>query len=239
MPVLAFGSLVAAVGLVAGWAAPPMAVGPAPTSHLVSWWPLDGDGADAVGPNHADALGTLPAMDRHGHAGGALAFDGVASFLHVARPRGLDVDLRTDGYAIALWVRGTSVPVSRLVQKWDEQASAGYAYSLQTTADGLDGVIYDPPTTHIVHVPGLWDGAWRHVTIQYDPAAGILSAWRGGVLVDARSVRVRRPTRSAAPVWFGRAPEPVTHRFFRGDLDDVRFYRRPLQEADIQRLARQ
>lgn len=225
--------LLAATFLLAAFEASRADAGP------VAWWRLDGDGADASGGHHARVVGTEATTDRHGRPGGALAFDGRRSSLHTPSTPALDVDLRRESYTISLWVRATDGGVARLVQKWDEHAAHGYAYSLQTTPDGLDAVVYDPPTTHLVHVPGLWDGSWRHVAVRYDAEARILSAWRGGVLVDARTVHIRGTTRNDAPVVIGRAPPPVESRFFTGALDDVQIYRHALPDDAIRRLARE
>lgn len=222
--------LVLAASLVLGLSAPP---DPTP----VAWWPLDGTGADAVGRNPATVHRATPVADRHGRAGGALAFDGSTAYLAVPSPRGLRFDLRFDSYTIALWVRSSERRPARLVQKWDD-ADRPYPFALASRGTGVEASLRADRTTTSVRVPDLWDGAWHHVAVTFEATPGVLTAYRDGVRTDTRSAWISSPTTNVSPLWVGTAAPPVRSRFFAGALDDLRLYDRALPAEQIAALAR-
>jgi hypothetical protein len=211
--------------------------GAPPTRGLVSHLPFDGSGRDVQGRNPAVLDGATPTTDRFGRAAGALSFDGVNDRAVIQSPSGLDFDLRTESYTVALWVRSEGMDNSRLVSKWDE-GNTPYAFSIQSGALGHHGAVYDRPTVSLVRVRDLWDGTWHHTAVTFDAATGALVAYRDGVETERVPVSVAASTRNGAPVWIGGAPPNAPARFFRGDIDDLLFYERALSAGEVQALAR-
>ena len=213
--------------------------GAPPTRGLVSHLPLDGNGRDVLGRNPAGLAGATPTADRYGRPARALSFDGVDDRAVIESPSGLDFDLRTESYTVAVWVRSEGMDNSRLVSKWDENLDTPYAFSLQSGALGYHGAVYDRSAASLVRVRDLWDGEWHHTAITFDAAAGALVAYRDGVETERVQVSVAASTRNGAPVWIGGAPPAAPGRFFRGDIDELLFYQRALSASEIRRLADQ
>lgn len=207
-----------------------------PTRGLVSHYPLNGDGRDAQRRNPLVLAGTQLATDRFGREDFALAFGDGTDRATVQDPVGLDFDLRTDSYTVAMWVQSDNVRASRLIQKWDELSQTPYAFSLQTDATGLDGVVYDRSEPSLVRVPRLWDGEWHHVAVTFDARGSELVSYRDGVEVERKTVTVRATTRNAAPLTIGGPTRNVQGRSFTGSVDDIFLYERALSAREIRSL---
>ena len=183
-------------------------------------------------------------------AGGALAFDGIDD--HVDVPSNAALDVGANAVSLSAWVRLSSLP---------SQASNGYScifddlhfdsYTLYLDAASRELRFKSADVAGHASRPGIHEsflstGIWHHVVGVYDgsasPSAGQTLVYLDGLLRDvhfgsdasprAGHVGLVRPGQSAA---FGRNGSENNY-YFRGGVDDVAVWRRPLSPAEIRQI---
>jgi hypothetical protein len=203
---------------------------------LVASYALDGDGLDEVTRSRAILVATRPADDRNGVRGGALHFDGARSAVD------LGTALQPARFTVSAWIRPDSVDRVQVVVSKIRNLPGHYQKNLELRLE--------PGGRLFLHVPSgqSWEavtgaraiapGRWTHVAAVYDGA-------RAQLYVDGApdgaplAVRYEQsPTETfigARPEGGGpdgRAPAGPTF-FFRGAIDEVRFWDRPLSGLEV------
>jgi hypothetical protein len=215
--------------------------GPPPGEQL-DWalrCPLDGS-LRVVGPQGAEFQATYRGKPGPAWAAGpvekALRLDSKdGAFAEL--PRGVSLD-RTDAFSYGGWVKPTGD--GAVLSKMDDRD--GYR--------GYDLLIQDGKVAaHLVHA---WPGnalkvltreplpreAWTHVLVTHDgsgKASGMRVFLNGrSVPLEAETDTLRGTTVTKEPVRIGRRS---TSSAFKGELADIRIYRRALSESDVRELA--
>lgn len=211
---------------------------PAP---LAGYWPLDdGTGvtaADASGNGYDATLVNGPSWDL-GRVGGGLTFDGVDDRVDVP---GAALDGLRDA-TVALWVRTTKTGPQALLSAagpGDDNELLLFLSSdteLQFFTGESSGAFVSWT------VPTLADGAWHHLAVLRDQAAGTVSLYRDGALEGTQATALNRLDVAAAGVVLGQEQDAVGGGFdpaqaLAGSLDEVYVYRRVLSESEIVDLA--
>lgn len=115
---------------------------PPPTvdaTGLVAYFPFDGDARDASGRGHDGVvLGATPVTDRHGEAGAAMSFDGIADGVVV--PDSVDFDLTEGDFTIAFWARTSTNGLASFIGHASSRERAGW---LVGTEDGTPALYVD------------------------------------------------------------------------------------------------
>jgi len=201
-----------------------LAGGQVPTDNLVAFYPFNGDADDASGNGHDGVLyGPVPTFDRFGNATSAYRFDGSNDYISIS-----SFPLLTADFSYCAWVKFLG----------------GHGIS----TFGINGP--DPGHTwNFTYDPGrdrwdMWDNsnsswytrddidsAWTFVVVVYDGDTQYL--YVDGVLLNSRSVRTPISSRSGRSLWLGSAG---TWQFLNGIIDDIRVYRRALNQSEIRAL---
>ena len=230
---------------------------------LVAYWKFDDslllpnsaalDDVEDLSHGSLRGFGPYPSWFSDGAvAGGALSFDGVND--HVAIPTNAALNLGANAVTLSAWVRLSSLP---------SETPNGFAcifddlhldaYTLYLDAASRELRFKSTDVAGHASRPGIGDsllstGVWHHVVGVYDgsasPSAGQTLLYLDGVLRDVHvgsdasprlgHVARVRPGQSAA---FGR--NGIENNFyFRGDVDDVAVWRRPLSPAEIRQIHR-
>lgn len=206
---------------------------------LVAWYPLEGDTVDRVTRTPAPAVGVAPADGRDGEPRGAVRFDGRG---HVD----LGERIQPARFTIAAWIRPDAVDrVQVIVSKLRNLPRDAYRNLELRVEAGGRLFLHAPSGSGWEQVTGtrvIPPGRWTHVAAIYDGA-------RAQLYVDG--VRDGPPLAvayqgSQTPTFLGARPEggsadgrptgPTFH--FRGAMQDVRIFDRPIPEADLAHLAR-
>jgi hypothetical protein len=212
----------------------------APIPGLAAWWRFDGNAQEEGGNFHGaftnGALSVAP-----GQSGSAcLELDGTNDYLFLGNPAGLQI---TGQITLSAWVKPDVVTGLRnIINKGHDTATpngeitlringgayqcgywAGSAGSVMVSgpATGPGSAAADVGTWH--HVAGLWDGtAWR--------------LYRDGVLLASVPSATGAVT---VPVigWAVGARGNGAERYFDGQIDEVRIYRRGLTASEVAALA--
>ncbi len=213
---------------------------PPVTTDLVLYLPLDGEVRDATG---RVALGdireasTLPAEDRYGRAGRALAFARESAVELRVGP-----EVQQWPLTWSFWMRADRTP---------HQLVFPISKTLHPSGDGVglfweEGELVSVYTTHAYQqycrYDGVFpaDGRWHHVAMTQD-------AERMRVYLDGKEVGThdwrgaRDQVQNGEPLRLGLTPSfhPDTRPVgFEGALDDVAIYRRALSPTEIAELFR-
>lgn len=207
-------------------------------SGLITHCPLDGDGRDVVGSNHAVPQGAVLSTDRFGRSGHAYRLQG-----HGALELQKRLDLPAQGsftYAFWLYDEADRYDHVWLVDRYgpdgdqsivgltaDGDASGGFAFNVRYD----DG---DTPENWFVYTGARKRGAWQHVAMVRDHGRAFrlyLDGEQAGSGLDSG----KRVTPKRAK--FGHlAEDNEAQPGFVGKLDDIRIYDRALTAGEIRRL---
>jgi hypothetical protein len=213
---------------------------------LTAHYELDGNFSDLSGRlQHGRTIVGEPTFDA-GLLGRAVTFDGdtEVSFGSVGR---FD---RTDGFSLAVWLRGRGNQPINVFQKVDDSGSRrGFEwqlddpqlYDIQKWAARLTVSLTSASLSNGITIRSrerLKLGEWYHVVMSYD-GSGKASGLRLHVdgkpaAVEVLQDRLNGPIASDAALRVG---SRTLGQPFIGQIDDLRVYARALSPAEIQRLA--
>jgi hypothetical protein len=203
------------------------------TNGLVSYWTFDNPanlGQDSVGPNSGVVTGgAYPFGGRVGP--GALYCDGTDGYLTVADNPDLEFSA-TDSYSLAAWAYPATLPAawSCVVSKSRSQAP-WYGIWIDPNNKWVYGqpINMEGPALP-VDAGGALVPQWHHIVILQDGLAGTNSLYVDGSVTNSGAAADGNGT-GALTMGADSAGE-----FFKGVIDDVRLYNRPLSEAEIAQL---
>jgi hypothetical protein len=203
---------------------------PGPTSGVVGWWSMNGNGNDQA-PSPTNLTFTGGSFTATGPTGYDQARTNAAGNRAVAAYKPA-YDLAD--FTIDMWFRGTP--------------SAGYHYLLAKRANATDinyAIWYDESQTSInvsvlasgalrytngINSNTVLNGAWHHIAAV---SSGVnLSLYLDGQLVDTRA-HPGTVTTNTSPVGIGIGADPGGTWTFPGDIDEVRIQSVPRSAAEI------
>ena len=239
---------------VAGYALLPFAAhSQIPTNGLVANYEFTGNALDA-GPNglHGTVNGAVLTSDRFGNPNRAYAFNGTSAYIEVADHNVFTVPT-TGALSISVWMRPDVLifPVDESTgyvhwmgkgvsgqHEWvfrmyshdntelRENRTSFYMFNL-TGGQGAGSYVQEPVTT----------GTWIHYVAVVNMSADTITWYKNAVQKDQDAFQVSSynivPQNGTAPVRIG--TRNLTS-FFKGAIDDIRFYNRILTPAEIQQL---
>ena len=200
---------------------------------LVVHYPLDGDAQDASGNGHDGAVvGATPTSDRFGNPNGALHFDGND---YVSIPDDASLSFGSDSITMMAWVRRS-------------QASSDSGYYMMGHSNGggnsakwifwlgngsLSLVMYPTGGSHWFGCGSYaFTDTWYHVAIRKD-GNQLTGFVNGDPLQGGSSSAPGSFGDPTTPMFLGTAEGGHPGRVLRGDLDEVRIYRRALSDVEI------
>ena len=224
---------------------------PAPTctdtpAGLISWWPGDGSGADAMGTNNLTVVDTSTYPT--GKVDRAFSFNGSFSYA-TAPPSSASLNFGSNAdFTIESWIKPATTnatnPNVPLLEKRSVSGVTGVGYSLSLNqgrlAFWLATATSNPQSTtntstFITSGPNLRDGMFHHVAVTLNRAAT-----NGGKLyVDGLEVLTFDPTprrgslSNASPFYLGRPTTTISNSFYSGLIDEPAIYSRALTAAEI------
>jgi hypothetical protein len=212
------------------------------SSGLVGHWPFDENFGSATSDVVGGRTATLTngAQWTSGHAGAAVALDGINDFLGLS-----PFDVVGSGITIAAWVKSSSLPGGvdqRFVSKATGPAEGDHYWMLGTWWEGGSRSLLrfrlrtgSVTSTLIASSGDLVPNMWYHAAATYDGTT--MRLYLNGVLVGSMNKTGSVATGASVPVTFGRNPEGSGFTQMHGVLDDVRIYDRGLTAAEIGALA--
>lgn len=172
-----------------------------------------------------------------GVVGSGMRFDGDDA---VVLPR-----LVEESFSVSFFVRtthrGDGLPVDR---RWftgtglvdGEVPGIVHDWGIAWHSDGHVVAGVGNPERFLTSAPGYHDGVWHHVAFTRDMASGRIALYVDGVLAGD-AIATKAPLSAPPKLLVGRL-QPGG-RGFRGDLDELQFYDRALDAAEVAALALQ
>jgi hypothetical protein len=215
---------------------------------LVAWYPFCGNANDVSGNgHHGTVMGATLTTDRFGMQNGAYHFNG-SSYISVPNHPGLNVDSIT---IVAFIKPNPGATKGIIVAKSDMSNATKFSYHLTHEAtyagqtgfmcswgDGNCNVISVVSGQHLFAATGLFSGqTWDLAAMTVD-ATGFCNMYKdnqmvsqgGGIIPMGKCNLTQSTLRIGGPWWIN---DPY---YFRGDIDDVMIFDRPLSQAEIQQL---
>ncbi len=199
------------------------------TTGLLAHYKLDGDGKDATG-GHDGTLTNNPAFVA-GKDGQAL---NVTLDQYVNIPYSADLALNT--FSVAAWVNVSDITGNRGIigtrfnsdNTFDLKVSATLIHSDIGNGTAWLNTAVDVPAT-------LSTGEWYHICYVFDDPADTVAMYVNGIL--ARKITVTGTPLFMKSTQVLRIGTDYSTEPFRGSIDDVRIYTRPLTGAEVAGLA--
>jgi hypothetical protein len=203
---------------------------PAPAG-IVSWWQASGDGADHVSGNQAFL--DNGAKFAEGRVGPAFSFDGINDRLSVFSSSSLDVGER-GGFGFEAWVRPADSRHAILAQYGRSAASTGI--SIEQNSGNLRVNLRDTAgRDHLVEIGSVFTPAvWTHVSVNYRQSSGLIELFINGQPRHSQVIGSFK-LQTALDLRFGQSW--ANDKPFKGELDEISFYDRPLNLADVAKIS--
>jgi subtilisin-like proprotein convertase family protein/subtilisin family serine protease len=210
---------------------------------IVGWWPGNGNTQDIINGNAATLLNG--ATYTNATVGQGFSLDGVNDRITAAPTPALDFGPGAD-FAIEGWIRAFPAASSFGVMTVLDKRSApttttclGIALNLQNGRLALqmaDGVVPNATWNYFVSPgPNLQDGQFHHIaaSVQRNSTTG------GRLYVDGQLVLTFDPTVepgsliTTAPLRIGNHDDLSLNSYFRGVIDEITIFNRPLTAAEV------
>ncbi len=167
---------------------------------------------------------------------GALSSPGNGSGLRIAA----DIDFEPDTFTIAFWLKPNTLSNGPFILAHQGKSSGLRAYGVYARSDGKVFFVTTNVGTFETSVESsatISVGTWTHIAISYGPDANgdtRRTLYINGMSNNSNVVTSELEYSSPLPekTYFGQHIE-VNSRSFDGVLDDLRFYREVIPEADI------
>jgi hypothetical protein len=203
-----------------------------PTTGEEFHFPFD-DNAEDTGPHHLASTVTGRLTSTAGIRGKAAAFDGT-QYVEIAEGPTIH---RDRPFSLSLWIRPGNAPSGCVISQMDSSAeSRGFEIIWYKSQPRINFVHHwGRDTIEVVAREKFSGKQWRHLAIVYDGSA------KGAgfrIFVDGRpaEVDVRRDalTGSTSTTEPWRIAWKATGVGFDGGIDEVRFFNRPLRDAEVE-----
>jgi glucose/arabinose dehydrogenase len=206
---------------------------PLPTGLQGAWGLNEGSGTfvtDASGNgNNGTLSGAGATWAPGGKYGGALSFNGSSG--NVTIPHSPSLSLNSS-YTLEAWVKPTALNGYQTVLI--KEVSGGCAYWLQTAGSNLSsGFSSGGCREHLAGNSPLPLNQWSHVAAVFNDSANTYTLYVNGVAVTTQS-ETAAPVPTTQALVFGQTGCSCGFERWRGLIDEVRIYSRPLTTGEIQ-----
>ncbi len=216
------------------------------TDSLIAVYKLSGNAVDSTSNNNSGAMiGCLLTADRFGNAGGALNFNGTSDYIDIT-PGNSKFKPTTFPISVSAWIRFTgNAGGAILINDFTENYYHGILFGINTATNQLSisycdgGAIGSGTRRTKTGVTLINDGQWHLVAgvirgqqdmdiyIDCKNDGGTYSGTGGTIAYDnANGVVSKLDILASSNPFY----------FFKGDIDEIRFYHRELSADDISRL---
>lgn len=201
------------------------------TSGLIALLPLHGSAIDLCHPDAKPQIhGAIPASDRRSRPNMAYTFNGDGAYIEF--PKNPDY-INAGSISVTAWVKphkpaAYSAWVSQVGPRWGSQWRLGFGPN--PGAQWGATTFGTRWTDYWVNGDGLPVDTWEHTAAVFDQTLGILHLYLNGL--EVQTVHDLVPWgASQGPILIGAQRDDGI--YFNGDVEDVRVYRRALNNAEV------
>ena len=211
------------------------------TAGLAAYYPFDGSANDASrNGNHGTLHGGEFVEDRFGETDSAYSLDGVDDYISVPPSKSLYVDYEN---SISVWLYHRTQDDQKnwysIVEKADPERYGHSKYGMWLIGDLVDFCI-QPKDLELPHwcadsETPLEPEQWHHLAAVSD--GRVLRVYVDGHLEGEKDFGSRtKLSNSEYPLFIGTDLYSSNVSYVRGIIDDLRFYKRALSEAEVKAL---
>jgi hypothetical protein len=204
-----------------------------PTDGLVLYLPFNFDANDHSGNGNNGITHEVYYLrgDR-----GVTAYFTPRSYVEIKDTGSLDFSNVT-GLTIATWIRQEQDISGYIVVKMGTGGRTEYEYKLAVNFDGtINSAIVSPTSIQLLDSNGkLFLNEWYNVVLRWDRSDSTISIYRNGELNSLMYSNITSIQNTSVPLRIGQYIDELENSF-RGSLDDLRIYNRPLSEDEIKSL---
>jgi hypothetical protein len=209
---------------------------------LVAYYPFNGNAKDASGNgNDASVVGASLTTDRGGVANAAYSFNGWGNYIQLPGNRFLDNSVKV---TISAWYRFQGNQSGQIFASGDTRP--GYdPYTMRIGPGGFEDLsVADTSAYRTIKANGSLDyrdGVWRHIVMvlkELDSSTSQLLVYLDGCLVTTTNMSPKLTIRYDTDM-VSQIGAIHSIQFWKGQLDDFRFYNRDLSATDVAQLYQQ
>jgi len=209
---------------------------------LAAYYPFNGNAKDASGNgNDASVVGASLTTDRGGAANAAYSFNGGGNYIQLPGNRFLDNSVKV---TISAWYRFQGNQSGQIFASGDTRP--GYdPYTMRIGPGGFEDLsVADTSAYRTIKANGSLDyrdGVWRHIVMvlkEQDSSASQLLVYLDGCLVTTTNMSPKLTIRYDRDM-ISQIGAIHADQFWKGQLDDFRFYNRDLSATDVAQLYQQ
>jgi len=207
---------------------------PLPTGLVGAWGFNEGSGTSvgdsSGGGNNGTLSGAGATWNAAGKYGAALSFNGSSG--NVTVPHSASISLNSS-YTLEAWVKPTALTAYQTILI--KEVTGGCGYWLQTTGNALaSGFNNNGCREHISGTPTIPLNAWSHLAAVFNDTANTYTLYLNGVAILTEN-ETSVPLPNTQALVFGQsACSGCGNERWRGLIDDIRIYNRPLTATEIQ-----
>ncbi|NBP69196.1 MAG: LamG domain-containing protein [Cytophagia bacterium] len=216
------------------------------STGLIAHYPFNGNANDIAGNNfHGVVNGATLTTDKHGQANAAYSFDGVNDLIRIAHNNAFN--FAGSNFTISLWAfipldQISNSGLNDMVRKWNGNAE-GYPFCISYANMDADAQYEDRLLFARYDGQGCSGGSqsfsdlvdnslFHHIVMIKENS--IIKYYINNTLAGSFTDLANCSTSNTADVTIGARGQEV--RFFKGKIDNLRFYNRVLSPAEIQNL---
>jgi len=221
---------------------PPVNKSAKSTDGLVCRYPFNGNAANVVSDDYQGLVnGAVLTADRFGRARQAYYFNGEGAYISLGNGN----PIKNNQGTMAAWIKSETRQHEYngyIVVKGND-AAVGGSYAIHTysqdgsaqkaqacTMTGAGGIVWAASLQQLMQ-----EGKWHHVVGVID--GNKVSVYVDGKLAGSNTFSGQIPE-TDRPLWIGGQARGGYGYFFKGSIDDVAIYDRPLSEVEIKKLYR-
>lgn len=201
-------------------------------SGLIAYYPLNNNIKDATKNKYDGQLsdGSFT-TDRFGRANSALYFDGVNDYASILK---FGKYIPTKDFTICFWAKSVKNVASNTLMLMPDNTSNRIAVSLYYQHNGQGAFFWDYAGigSRIFIEPVNPNGSWEHVTVYYNSKTKKSGFYKNVKLLQEVSTTNSYTQDSTKALYIGKGADGN----YNGTLDDIRFYSRVLDTAEIRTL---
>ena len=214
--------------------------------RLQAHYSLDGNANDVSGNAHHGTMTNLtPTTDRFGYSNGAMLFNGTTSKITTTYNGILAKGKRS----VSVWAKTSETSYLFLLSWGGPNATAGARFELVLNYGG-NSVCPGSSYSYVGYTPfdSTSNDIWHHYVLVSDdsisPNCSKVKVYQDGVLISNQTtVASYNPTttlNTLSSLTLGIGYDPYTTGFnFKGALDDIRIYDRPLNPSEVREIYRE
>lgn len=207
---------------------------------LVAFYPFNGNANDESGNgNNGTVFSASLTSDRFGKLNSAYYFDGNAQYISIAHNSNLNPN--TGSFSYCFWAKTSySGGQNPVIEKLGNNANNGYRFDFNPN----DIFWFFDDNTNVWDCVGTYsttshyDNNWHFYSIVLDREAKQLRFYIDGKQMNPSISRTiaNQNVNYSGPLYIGRFHNYSSNTYFRGFLDDFRFYNRVLNSEEISAL---